>query len=317
MHTTRALITGLGLLGVCTLTACGPVQQPPPSTAPVRATKIPSIASQPQPATVTLTVDPPIVTVTETATESATTASVYTPPPTMESAPPRPSENDRDPLPDYVSRSPDAEIRATTSNAVGVVNTYWSGIFAGWEDDAGQPVQWWVPTLLHGDGFYDSANGDPIGCDGTPTPGNASFCTYRGAPSGTASWDMELLREEWMFGPGPIYGTVAHEIAHAAQARFRYDHESGASPAYADTKRTELQADCLAGATIAVAEQDGYLDLTSDQLARIADATRWENPVAGDHGSAEQRNAAFDLGYNGDVETCLYDKGVSPHPEVF
>ena len=68
-----------------------------------------------------------------------------------------------------------------------------------------------------------------------------------------------------MFGDGPIYATVAHEVGHAAQARFWYDDEAGATPSPYD-KRFELQADCLAGATIAKAQQDGYLTLSADQV---------------------------------------------------
>ena len=78
----------------------------------------------------------------------------------------------------------------------------------------------------------------------------------------------------------------------------------------------KLQADCLGGATIAKAQQDGYLTLTPDEVHGIALATRFEN-AAGDHGTDDQRVAAFDLGHGtGDVETCLYNKGVSPYPSL-
>lgn len=80
-----------------------------------------------------------------------------------------------------------AEIRVRTANAFAVVNTYWADLFANWVDDAGEPVQWWTPDRMNGDGFYDSANRDPIDCGGTVGPLNASFCPD-GYGSGTVSW---------------------------------------------------------------------------------------------------------------------------------
>lgn len=52
----------------------------------------------------------------------------------------------------------DAEIRTEVAAAVGVVETYWVDLFSTWKDDAGNPVAWWTPELLNGDGFFDSTN---------------------------------------------------------------------------------------------------------------------------------------------------------------
>lgn len=298
---TTCLAAGVAL----TLTACG-------ASLPGEPT---SVTTTPPPVTVTQTA--PTTTVTTTAAPATaptvTTTEPAPPPPTVTVTQIPPSTERPEPEPEPPSG--DEEIRATTGHAFTVVNTYWSDVFGGWPPENGHPIVWWEPSLLNGDGFYDSDNGNPYGCDGEFLPGNAAFCPD-GRGSGTVSWDLALLREEDMFGDGPIYATVAHEEGHAAQARFRYDNESGASPPRGDTLRTELQADCLAGATIAKAQQDGYLTLTPDQVRGIALATRAEN-TAGDHGTDDQRVAAFDLGHGtGNVETCLYNKGVSPHPSV-
>ncbi len=203
------------------------------------------------------------------------------------------------------------EIRTETASAFNVVNTYWSNLFASWHGEQGEPIQWWTPVLYHGDGFYDSARGNSIGCGGTPNPINASFCPD-GYGSGTVSWDMELFRQEALFGDGPIYAVVAHEIGHAAQARFRADNESGASPPVWDTVHTELQADCLAGATLAKAERDGYLTIEPGALDDIAAATGFFNEDGGVHGTDAQRIGAFNEGHGGDIESCLYNQGVPP-----
>ena len=119
-----------------------------------------------------------------------------------------------------------------------------------------------------------------------------------------------------MFGDGPIYATVAHEVAHAAQSRFNHDHESGAIPAAVGQHSV--------GAAGRLSGRGDYREGPAGRLphpdarrgARIALATQFEN-VAGDHGTDDQRVAAFDLGHGtGDVETCLYNKGVSPYPSV-
>ena len=299
----RRLLAAAGLLLVGCMTACSaPIIAGSPTAAatpaPTAATPAPTAAT-PAP-TVTVTVEPAPVTTT------ATTTAAPQPPQTEV---PRPSSLPRTaPAPAFPS---DAEIRTETASAFVVVNTYWSDLFASWDGQQGEPIQWWTPDLYRGDGFYDSARGSAIDCSGTPGPINASFCP-NGSGSGTVSWDLELFRQEELFGDGPIYATVAHEIGHAAQARFRFDDEGGASPPVWDTVHTELQADCLAGATLAKAEQDGYLVIAPGELGEIAAFTRFFNEDGGDHGTDAQRIAAFDDGHNGDIESCLYNQGVPP-----
>ena len=129
---------------------------------------------------------------------------------------------------------------------------------------------------------------------------------------GFVAWDMEFLRAESEIGNAPMYHTVSHEIGHTAQARFWHDDEGGATP-HPDSAEYEVQADCLSGASMGRAERDGYLVVAPGDLAEIEMDLRHFNDSAGDHGTDAQRVAAFYLGYyTGDVESCLYNKGVPP-----
>jgi hypothetical protein len=198
--------------------------------------------------TITETVQPPIPG-THTAPPTRTPTSSEQPRPDSDT-----TISDETALPDDT----DAEIKTTTAHAYDVVNTYWVNLFASWHDDQGNPIQWWSPDRYPGDGFYDSARGQVAGCgDDYDNAANAFFCSD-GSGTGFLAWDL-AFRQEVSFGDAAIYATVAHEFGHAAQARFRADREGGASPPRNDTMRNELQADCLAGATLAKAEQDGYL----------------------------------------------------------
>lgn len=254
--------------------------------------------------TVTQTVQPPVAETRTGAPTRTTTSSEQTRP-------------DPETTVDGTSRpdATDAQIKSTTAHAYDVVNTYWVNLFSSWHDDQGNPIQWWSPVRYNGDGFYDSAQGQVAGCHADHAiVDNAFFCPD-GSGTGFLAWDMVLFRKEAAFGDAPIYYAVAHEFGHAAQARFRADREGGASPPRSDTMPNELQADCLAGATLAKAEQDGYLTPDPSSYARIVTALS-ETNEPGDHGTDGQRIAAYRLGYEGDIESCLYNKGIPPAPEL-
>ena len=94
---------------------------------------------------------------------------------------------------------------------------------------------------------------------------------------------------------------VAHETAHAAQVRFEHDDEGPAV-----LGQTELQADCIGGATLAKAEQDGYFTIDDHDLAAMTEVSHALGDYSGDsHGTPEQRDAWFKQGYQGDIESCL------------
>ncbi len=205
----------------------------------------------------------------------------------------------------------DAEIVATTNTAFSVVDHYWSNLFGTWHGNYGEPIQWWTPDRYHGDGFYDSDHGSMAGCvDDYENAQNAFFCGDIVSGTGFVAWDKVLFRQLALFGgDDAIYGVVAHEIGHAAQTRFWHDNEGGATPSPDDDIPWELQADCLSGATLGKAEQDGYVDIDLDSL--LIALMLLNEP--GNHGTDEQRAEAIMQGfYTGDIESCLYNQGVPP-----
>ena len=115
------------------------------------------------------------------------------------------------------------------------------------------------------------------------------------------AWDMQLLRKFAHLGNAALYMVVAHETAHAAQARFEYD---GEAPAV--LFQFELQADCIGGATLAKAEHDGYLTIQHGALNEMTKVSIALGDYSGDaHGTPAQRDTWFKRGYNGDIESCL------------
>jgi hypothetical protein len=320
-RTSTALVGFLmvvGLITIVTVSQASTTSAPPQGPVPLPATTAPQTpeintdnATPPSPeppVTVTETVDQSVVTVTEIVTPPppppVTTTEIASPPPVTTTA--------QAPVPNAVPT--DAEIREEVSGAFGVVNTYWRNIFAGWEDPQGRPVYWMTPALYGGDGFYDSARGQDFQC-GDEFLGsiNAGFCGNVYSGTGTIAWDMDLWRDEERYGDGPIYSIVAHEVGHAAQMRFRHDGEGLATPT-ADPPEYEQQADCLAGATLSRAAQDGYLEIEPGDLDEIAASyMSLTEQDGGDHGDAADRLAEFRWGYNGNIESCLYNQGVPPH----
>ncbi len=191
---------------------------------------------------------------------------------------------------------------ATTdvATAVEVVQDYWNDIFTGWD------VTWIGPSLYNGDGFYDSVSG-PSGpyCGEPAPPFNALYCG-RGVGNGFVAWDRQLMLAGYeIYGDAFPFLVVAHEWGHVAQERFIAD---GEAPAV--LIQQELQADCLAGSTLAGAVKLGVLQLQAgdtDELIHSLEAMGDEHPWSGgeDHGSSAERIAWFQKGFGGDIESCL------------
>ncbi|MFD0686732.1 neutral zinc metallopeptidase [Actinomadura fibrosa] len=128
-------------------------------------------------------------------------------------------------------------------------------------------------------------------------PDNASYC-----PAGDfVAWDAGLMRSGYARGDAWVYLVIAHEWGHAVQNRLRRGLVSSAA---------ELQADCLAGATLYGSSDDGTLRFESgdeqemvDTFQVIGDKTPWTKP--GDHGSAVQRLRYFSRGGTGGVRACF------------
>jgi predicted metalloprotease len=146
------------------------------------------------------------------------------------------------------------------------------------------------------EGGYTGESGPA--CGGQPSvPFNAFYC-----PSADfLAWDEQLMADGYSrIGDAWVYLIIAHEWAHAIQARLQRDQVSVAA---------ELQADCLAGASLFGAAERGWVDLErgdtqelSQTLAAVADDYPWTDES--DHGNAQQRTAAFSDGAENGVGAC-------------
>jgi predicted metalloprotease len=106
---------------------------------------------------------------------------------------------------------------------------------------------------------------------------------------------------------------IAHEYGHHVQDLLGDLRPGGGAGAGGDAVMTELQADCYAGVWAANAVDTGYLEpLTQSEVAQALDAaaavgddriqqrsTGTIDPEAWTHGSADQRQGAFETGYRG------------------
>jgi predicted metalloprotease len=175
------------------------------------------------------------------------------------------------------------------SDAVDSVNAYWQRHFAELSPDP------YVPPQVAGG--YVGEDG-PV-CAGQPSvPGNAFYC-----PAGDfLAWDERLMDAGYQqIGDAWVYMIIAHEWGHAIQARLRRGQVSVAA---------ELQADCLAGAALQGAVDDGLLylepgdtDEVASTLVAVADDFPWSDTRS--HGNAEERIDAFNAGTAGGLRGCF------------
>jgi predicted metalloprotease len=136
-------------------------------------------------------------------------------------------------------------------------------------------------------------------CGGEPSvPGNAYYCSL----GDFLAWDEDLMRAGYdRIGDAWVYLIIAHEWGHAIQARMRTSQVSVAA---------ELQADCLAGAALQGAVDDGDLRLEpgdeeeiATTLEVVADDFPWTDQSS--HGNAAQRTQAFQIGVDGGPRACI------------
>jgi hypothetical protein len=174
--------------------------------------------------------------------------------------------------------------------AVKAVDSFWHRHFT---QEFGRPYQ--SPRVA---GSYTGTNGPPCGGEPESVPFNAVYCR----PGDFVAWDDDLMAAGYsQIGDAWVYLIIAHEWGHAIQARLSSDRVSVAA---------ELQADCLAGATLKGAADDGVIEIEpgdseeiAKTLAAVADDYPWTNE--GDHGSAEERTSAFNTGVEGGVSACI------------
>ena len=181
-------------------------------------------------------------------------------------------------------------LQQDTEAAIRVTDRFWADHWSGLFPGIYRP-----PRVL---GSYDGASPTVPTCGGVRlTDNNALYCL----PEDYLAWDRDLMAAGYRLGDSWVYLVIAHEWAHAIQQRLNRQLVSVAA---------ELQADCLAGATLFGAARDGTLRFEEgdarelrEALTVLADDTPWTRP--GDHGNAQQRIAAFARGREGGVTACL------------
>ncbi|WP_199235139.1 neutral zinc metallopeptidase [Kribbella sp. VKM Ac-2568] len=173
--------------------------------------------------------------------------------------------------------------------AVKAVDGFWRRHFA---QQFGQPYR--SPRVA---GAYTGTDGPS--CGGEPSvPFNAFYCR----PGDFLAWDEDLMAAGYsQIGDAWVYLIIAHEWGHAIQARLDNDLVSVAA---------ELQADCLAGAALQGAADEGVIAIEpgdgeelAKTLAAVADDYPWTKES--DHGSAEERTSSFNTGVQGGVSACI------------
>lgn len=205
------------------------------------------------------------------------------------------------------NRDDDCRLAATSLN----LDQFWQERLDGYRD----------PQLIIVDGAT------PSGCGTASNATGPFYCP----PDETVYVDptfFALLREQYDTTAGPLAQlyVLAHEYGHHVQylTGVMDQHPNNGTGPDSNGVRTELQADCFAGAWVAAAgeqvDEDGtpYLEPPTDQqitdaLAAAAavgdDHIQAEsggvvNPESWTHGSSEQRQRWFDEGRAGGVNAC-------------
>ena len=191
------------------------------------------------------------------------------------------------------------------ATAVRAVDTWWR---TSWNEYF--PGQYAAPGLApaaRAPGLYDAPQ-EQVYCGDLLLPeDNAYHC-----PIGDfLAFEVDLMRRSEELGDGFVYLVVAHEWAHSVVSHI---DPALVSEAY------ELQADCLAGATLQGAVDDGLLTLEAGDpqeftasLAAVGSENTWGTVYVDangeqqteTHGSAQERIDAFERGGTDGVRACL------------
>ncbi|MGO4689586.1 KPN_02809 family neutral zinc metallopeptidase [Glaciibacter sp. 2TAF33] len=209
-----------------------------------------------------------------------------------------------------------ANVECLVKGAVASLDTFWAGEYP----KLGGQYQSPQPTVL----FTDSTG---TGCGTASSATGPFYCP----PDATIYIDTAFygqLRSQFGSSGGPLAEmyVVAHEWGHHIQnlSGTLEKTQDGQTGAGSNSVRTELQADCFAGAWAAGASQttdaSGVPFLEPITPAQIADALSAASAVGDDriqeatqgrvspegwtHGSSEQRQRWFQTGYDRGAESC-------------
>lgn len=202
-------------------------------------------------------------------------------------APPSASASDRSGSEQPVDRVEPESLATDEQRAVEVTDAFWGTAFP---EAFGRS---YVAPRVAGGYVGD----DGPACGAQPSVAfNAFYCPREDF----LAWDENLMAAGYeQIGDAWVYLIIAHEWAHAIQARLERDRVSVAA---------ELQADCLAGATLVGAAQQGLViepgdtDELAETLVAVADEFPWTDES--DHGNARERISAFNAGAQGGVGAC-------------
>lgn len=196
-----------------------------------------------------------------------------------------------------VAEDEDADVAALVAD----LNGYWEA--AG--PDIGLDYEP-VPLSRIGDGT------DGLTCDGEPVAGedieDNAFVDPGCAEGLTVGYDPAYA------DPGrelELELTLAHEWGHVIQAQAPQIDLMEVDGLAIDS---ELQADCFAGGWASTAYGDADVAALRESVAEIGDELHvpLDDPDA--HGTAEERVAAFSVGYDSGVEACVTDELIDVLP---
>jgi uncharacterized protein len=204
-----------------------------------------------------------------------------------------------DPLPTSPMTEPERRQRVLNdANQVeGLLDAFWQDELA--TDDQ---ITFDPPDDLE---YYEGSVGNrPCGTDTGSKQNNAYYCFVDA--SEFVAFDLNWFQQYLIEHPGDAttFLILAHEWGHAVQDAWL---EAGGNDSWSPPYRKELNADCLAGVFLSaeiasgqITEEPGDADAVFGWLYEVGGP--WFDP--GDHGTKEQRIAAFSDGYENDANYC-------------
>lgn len=212
--------------------------------------------------------------------------------------PPPPPPTPSPEVPDPPGPDRAEKVRNDADGLITLLNNFWSN-----ELSSVYNVAFDAPDRVM---YYESTDWDPCGLSAADMTNNAFYCSVDGDEK--VEYDLDWLSDYLIDHPGgaTTFLILAHEWGHAVQDTWV---ENNGADVWVPQSRKELNADCLAGVFIArsiddgtILEEDGDADAIFEWLFESGSTDGWLNP--GDHGTPEQRQAAFSDGVVNGTDSC-------------